>query len=148
MSQKKKGTVATLLPPSPATEHNQPVLNKVVTKLEPDSPEFVPEQQPGKHSVSLSANMPNKQPVNLPHRMTLKVDCGFTMTLPAGYRASITATADMAMKGLVVSNPASFVDGRVSVLVANVGKEIIPLQHGQKFAEMFVEPAYYFEWVQ
>lgn len=37
--------------------------------------------------------------------------------------------------------------GRVKVLVTNIGKELIVIDHGMKFARIHVEPVFTFEWL-
>jgi dUTPase len=148
MSKAPKGKVSTLIPKSPAEEYYNPDVRNVATKITADDPSFVPAYPPGGHAADLVANLPNQQPVSLAHRMTAKVDCGFSMELPPGFRAVLSGNEQLANRGLMVTNPSSFVQGRVYVLVTNVGKEIIPIEHGMKVAQMSVEPAYFFEWVK
>jgi dUTP pyrophosphatase len=73
------------------------------------------------------------------------------MQLPAGYKACISARSVLANKGLIVTNAPGQIDsdyrGRVKVVVTNVGKEIVVIEHGDRFAQMWVEPVYLFEWV-
>ena len=145
--KKKKVTVVSKLPPNPAQDYTQPTFHKVATQIEADDPMFVPEYSyAGATGVSLVANITESGGlVRLPHRGCYVVDCGFSMGLPAGYRAEVTASATWANKGLILAN--ADYQGRVKVAVLNAGKEIIVINHGDRFAQMTISPVYLFDWI-
>jgi dUTP pyrophosphatase len=117
---------------------------------------FIPQYQTeGSACVDLVANISPTWPegeVRLPHRGTIKIDCGFSMQLKPGYKANIRARSGLAAQGLIVSNGVGCVDhdyrGRIMVIVTNVGNvNPITIKHGQRIAQMEIEPVYRFEWV-
>lgn len=122
---------------------------KVPTKIKADDPSYIPVYQTdGSVCADLVANLP--APLALPYRTTEIVDCGFSMELPPGYKAVTCARSSLAKKGLIVTNAPGQIDtdyrGRVKVLVTNVGKEIITISHGDRFAQIALEPVYIFKW--
>ena len=153
----KTGTIRPLQPQSsPAMEYQEPVLHKVATKIVVDGPEFVPKYQTDLAACcDLVANIEpdaagNKR-VSMPHRATVVIDCGFSMELPSGYRALVSARSGWANKGLIVTNGPGVIDpdyrGRVMCIVTNVGKQIIVINHLDRIAQMAIEPIYTFSWV-
>lgn len=151
--QPKKAKVSAKLPPCPAQDYTQPSFHKVATKIVADDPMYVPGYQtPGSACVDLVANITEEGGVlRLPHRGCYVVDCGFSMELPAGYKAEISARSSWASKGLLVANAPGQVDtdyrGRVRVAVLNAGKEIIVINHGDRIAQMSIAPVYLFDWI-
>lgn len=149
--QAKKAVVVPKLPPSPAQDYFQPPLYKVATKIEADDPMFIPKYQEETASVNLIANMPDKGSTRLPLRGSCVVDCGFSMELPAGYKAEITPHRSRSSRGLIVTNAPGQIGngyrGRVEVLVLNAGNELIVINHGDCIAQMSVSPVYLFDWV-
>ena len=157
-SESKKGVVKVkaeaVLPPSAASDYDCPSILNVATKIVVDEDQFLPTYQTKESAcVELIANLEEdhagSKRVALPHRATVVIDCGFSMQLPAGYKACISARSILANKGLIVTNAPGQIDsdGRVKVVVTNVGKEIVVIEHGDRFAQMWVEPVYLFEWV-
>jgi len=152
---KPKGTCCSVAPTSSAKDWDHPLLHNVATKIVVDDPMFVPKYQTdGSACVDLVANIEEDVAGNkrlaLSHRSTVVVDCGFSMELPAGYKSVISVRSSMAKHGLIVTNGPGIIDsdyrGRVQVIVTNVGKEIVVIEHGDRFAQMSVEPVFTFEW--
>ena len=159
-SARKDGVVKVkaeaVLPPSAASDYDCPSILNVVTKIVVDDDQFLPTYQTeGSACVDLIANLEEDHAglkrVALSHRATVVIDCGFSMQLPVGYKACISARSSLANKGLIVTNGPGQIDsdyrGKVKVVVTNVGKEIVVIEHGDRFAQMWVEPVYLFEWV-
>ena len=153
---KKKATVSAVLPKSPLAEHNLPLLHKVATEIIVDDPMFIPEYCDSNTSVvnlvaNPSADASGAQRVALGHRCTVVIDCGFSMQLPDGYRAVIKSRSNLAERGLIVSDGPGVIDvgnnGRVTVTVTNVGKEIIVIEKGDLIAQMWIEPIFLFDWM-
>lgn len=150
----KKAKVTSKLPPCPAKQLEVPNLFKIKTKIVADDPMFVPKYQTaGSACVDLIANLKELERgiIQLPYRATVLVDCGFSMELPYGYKATVSARSGLAAKGLVVVNAPGQIDsdyrGRVKVILGNVGKEIIVINHGDRIAQMAIEPVYTFDWL-
>jgi dUTPase len=140
---KKKVEVSTILPRNPVCDYVQPVLHKIATEIVVDDSGFIPQYQDGSSAyVDLISSSPT---VKLAHRGIATIDCGFTMKLPSGYKAIITTNAELANKGLMVAT--GYYQGRVKVVVINQGREIIVINHGDRFAQMCLEPVYLFDWI-
>jgi len=147
-----KGACASL-PTSVAKDYTPVCAITVPVKIVADEG-FTPEYQTGGSvCVDLAACLPpdhtGQKQLTLPHRSGAVIDAGFSMELPKGYRASITARSGLASKGLMIANAPGIIDsdyrGRVRVSVINVGKEIIVIKHGDRIAQMAIEPVYLFD---
>ena len=149
--KKKKVKAVPVTTHSPAKDYYDPPLHKVITKIVVDDPIFIPQYQTeGSACVDLVANIPVGE-IRIPHRMTTRIDCGFAMQLKPGYKANIRARSGLACQGLIVTNGVGCIDadftGRVQVIVTNVGNvNPITIKHGQRVAQMEIEPVYLFEW--
>lgn len=132
-----------------AASYLNPNLYSVATKIVVDDLEFLPRYQTaGAACVDLKAYI--KEKITLPHRCTEVIDCGFSMQIPPGYKACVSARSGLASKGLIISNSPGQIDsdyrGRVKVIATNVGKEIIVIEPGFRIAQMWIEPVYTFDW--
>jgi hypothetical protein len=67
------------------------------------------------------------------------LDCGFTITLPAGYRCRVSSHASSFVLDTVDSK-------RFKVNLINLGEETI-LNDRQAIGRLWVEPVYFFEWI-
>lgn len=131
-------------------------MKKVLAKIVADDPMFVPKYQTdGSACCDLVANVPmnsnNVRQLTIVHRGTVLVDCGFSMEVPPGYKANIMARSGWATKGLIVTNGPGQIDSdyrnRIKVIVTNVGAQNpVVIQHGERIAQMSIEPVYMFEW--
>jgi len=87
----------------------------------------------------------------LPPRATVMIDCGFSMAIPPGFKACISARSGHAKAGLVIPNAPGQIDSdfrsRVVVLLTNVSRQLMIVEHGERFAQMWLEPVYRFGWV-
>lgn len=149
----KKATASPVAPKSSVKGYNKPLLHEIATKIVVDDKEFVPQYESAISSVvtvyaNLETNPAGQRRIQMPHRSTVTVDCGFSIDLPPGYKAVLKALPEFANRGLIVNEGGSVIDGesRVTVTVTNVGKEIIVLEHGKPVAQMYIEPVYRFSW--
>lgn len=111
---------------------------------------FIPQYQTEQAAaVDLIANIPGGS-VIMPYRSIEIIDCGFSMELPEGYKSLIGIRSGLASRGMVVVNAPGVIDsdyrGRIKVIAANIGKEVLVVKHGERFAQMRVEPVYTFAW--
>jgi dUTP pyrophosphatase len=123
---------------------SEPLLHKIATKLVADDSMFIPQYQKDSVSVNLIANIPEGK-IQIPHRGTAVIDCGISLELIPGYKAAISATREWAEIGLICS-PQFIANGRVKVIVNNIGRQVILIQHGVQIAQMVIEPVYLFNW--
>ena len=158
---KKKGTVSAVLPNpgSVAIQAMQRIAKQVKTKIVPDSDDFIPEYKTkGAACCDLRANIPTDEQGNRIVRLlpdsTLLVDCGFSMALPPGHEAQVRAKSGWASKGLIVTNATDEQEGgtidddyrlRVKVIVTNIGRNILTINHLDRIAQMAVRPVWYFD---
>ncbi len=83
-----------------------------------------------------------KREINLPYRNFVTLDCGFNLEVPENFKVEISATHNLANRGLVVTNATNM--SRVKVAIGNIGKEIIKIEHGDIIAKIYPVPVY--EW--
>lgn len=141
---KKKGMVMSVIQESSVKEYFEPPFQKVATEITADESQFIPEyNNRGGNSVVLKT----KNSCTMPHRATAQIDCGFSMNLKTGWKATVTILPIWAEKGLIITNSGVLESGRVGFYVTNVGKQIIVLQSEEEVAKMTIEPLYLFEWV-
>lgn len=97
-------------------------------------------------SCDLTANCPpdgNQQKMAvIPPRGNIVIDCGFTITVPDGYKAVVKLKDYARDKGLTETSNVFIGERRANVRVRNVGRDIFMIHHGDKFAEMCIEPIY------
>lgn len=88
----------------------------------------------------------------LSHRSSAKIDTGIKVAVPKGYKLCIAARSSLAEKGLVVTNAPGQIDsdyrGPIQVLVLNVGREIVEIKDGERFAQCWLEKVIKVKWEQ
>lgn len=120
-----------------------------------DDPDFVPTYASEEAAccdlvanIQPQAEMNGQCRINITSRNIALIDCGFSMSIPKGYKAEIMLRSGHAKKGYVILNSPGQLDsdyrGRVKVLLGNVGKEILTLDHKERFAQMCIVPVYRF----
>lgn len=125
-------------PATPAKNYSRPEICRVSVILEADEPSFAPSSTSDDGSATVFANLPSGG-LALPHGGSAVVDCGFSVTLPAGYRTRVTS----AVAGLSVD----VVDSkRFKLSVTNLGEETTLKDRGA-IAMLWVEPVYFFDWI-
>ena len=158
-SGKKKGTVTPVIPTPTAKAYTEKQSRRVSTPIVADSSEFIPEYKTkGAACCDLKASIPpdinGNRILRLMPGHTQLVDCGFSMALPAGYEAQIRAKSGWASKGIIVTNATDEQEGgtidddyrlRIKVILTNVGKQIININHMERVAQMAVKPVWYFD---
>lgn len=84
----------------------------------------------------------------LGHRKVAVIDCGFSMKIQNGYKANISMRSGKSKEGLIIANAPGRIDsdyvGRIRVIVANIGSHTISIKHGERIAQMEIEPVYKF----
>jgi dUTP pyrophosphatase len=132
-----------------------PGWNEVEVRILPDSEEFVPKYQTeGSADCDLVANVPKnsvgeKEVVILPGRCVM-IDCGFRMAVPPGWKAEASMRSGHAKALMIMPNSPAQLDsdfrGRPAILVANVGKNPMCIKDRDRFAQMWVAPAWRIKW--
>lgn len=135
----KKGTVSVI----PVKSLYNTKIPKAKLEIIPDEPLFgFPD---GEYvDFEAGAKTPDTK-ITIGHRNTAIIDCGLTVSIPSGYRLLAHPTPNNAQRGLLITHVDN-VDNRMRVIVTNVGKEIITLEHGEKFAIIHVEPICFVDW--
>jgi len=126
---------------------------KVKAKIVPVSDEHIPVYQTaGSACADLVAHVTGEvgNRVSLPSRRVTKIDTGIRVQVPEGYKLCVSARSGLASRGVIVTNAPGQVDsdyrGRVMVIVANCGNQIVNIENGQRFAQCWIEPVYKFDW--
>lgn len=71
----------------------------------------------------------------LGHRMIALIDCGISLEIPEDYQFVGFIKREFSQKGLVLmTNKVVDENGRVKIIVCNIGHESIEIKHGDKIA--------------
>ncbi len=125
----------------------------VKTDIVVDDPMFLPKYATdGSANVDLVANVPpdttGRKIATIPPGRCVMIDCGFSMAIPKGWKACVSARSGHAKAMMIVPNAPAQLDsdfrGRPLVLIANVGKNMMMVEHGERFAQMWIEPSWRF----
>lgn len=83
-------------------------------------------------------------------RTLIKINCGFSVAIPDGFKLCISLRSGLASQGLFVTNSPGQVDsdyrGEIQVIVANFSHSIITISDGERFAQCWLEPVYKPDW--
>lgn len=140
---KLKGKVTTKLPKKTV---NTLDIFEVCIDIFPDSNEFIPVVR-SDNGFDLFVNASNDVHGVARHTITSrtiqKIDCGFSVIIPKGYRLTIEAQPNYISKGLVIQSAVTGEDKqRVVIYAHNLGKEILVLNKGECFARMYLTNSY------
>ena len=148
-----KPIVTPKIPQSQANEYVKKIRQTFLTQIVADSPEFIPTYESnGAACCDLRANIPpnkdGQRTLYIGPMETVKVDVGFSMALPPGFEAQIRTRSGLGGRGLIVPNSPGTIDedyrGRMCVLLTNLNKEVWPINHLDRIAQMALKPVYYF----
>lgn len=94
--------------------------------------------------VDLQAALPDG-PLTLAPMDRLAVPTGLFMAMPEGVEAQIRPRSGLALKkGLTVANAPGTIDadyrGEIKVLLINLGREPVTIEHGMRIAQMIFSP--------
>lgn len=134
---------------SSAESYFSPNLYNIATKVEAAEEDLLPAyNEPNVADVRIIAPMSSRlvQEVLLISNMVLIVDTGITLKIPAGYRVCAAANLEYAKRGLFVSH-VLLENDRLKLIFNNIGVENpIVIPHKAFCAQIWIEPAYYFDW--
>lgn len=133
------------IPKSVVKGYYSPNVKKILTKIIPDDPIFVPKYDPEQTCADLLANIPDEE-LTLSGNQSSIVDCGFSMEVSKGYRARVQVHPIWANKGLFINTNSIEGPGRVKIFVINILNKPLVINHKDKIAQIFIEPIYFFNW--
>ena len=142
-TEDKKNNVNSKLPYCAAKDYYTPHINKIATKITPDSGEFIPIYSESS-KADIRANTYGKQ-IQINKNGYSIIDCGFSIEIPAGYKISICTTCELLKQGVFLRDMIDE-NKRIKVLVINNGNESFIIEHKDLIGQIFIEPIYYFEW--
>ncbi len=76
------------------------------------------------------------------HRNSSTIDCGFSAKVPEGYKLVLDLLPDLKDHGLEVYKNTIVGEGRVTLSVRNLGREIAVVNHRDRVAALRIEPIY------
>jgi hypothetical protein len=115
-------------------DYVRPEIRKVAADIHADDEFFLPRCSSSDGRAEVFANV--SESIELEHGAMAMVDCGFEMSLPAGYRISACGISERLFISLADTK-------RVKVSVFNSGSKCI-LQNRQPIAKIWIEPVYFF----
>jgi len=148
---KVKGKATPKSKKSPATNYSAPNLFLIATEVTPVEPVYMPVYvEPLVADVKVIVPYDStikSQTMRLNHRSTVVFDTGVNIKLPAGFKLNGAAKREWAVRGLFVPQAFLESDGRLKLVVVNIGVENpLVLTHQMSFAQIWLEPVYYFDW--
>lgn len=153
MATKPKGKATATIPTFDQTLAKAVDKRLIKTKIVLEDPDFLPKYEtPGAACCDLYANLPKdihgERKLAITPGSVLRISVGFKMQLPEGWEAQIRARSGLASRGLVVANGPGTIDDDyrddLNVIIANIGRHIIHIEHKQRIAQMALKPVYEF----
>lgn len=97
----------------------------------------------GAAGMDLRANL--EEPVNLLPLQRALIPTGLFIELPFGYEAQVRPRSGLAFKhGITCLNSPGTIDsdyrGELKVILINLSDEIFTIQHGERIAQMIIQP--------
>jgi dUTPase len=137
--------------PSSAKDYHLPYFNKISTKIDPDSNEFIPSYDSNSSEADLFANLDSKEKI-IGSLSSLVIDCGFNVEIPSGYKIKIASNEFLKNCGILADQ---FLDEscynnssiRIKVFLTNISKDPVTIKKNSKIARISIEPIYIFEWL-
>ena len=141
MPKKKKVIAKTAKSKSAVKEYMEPEISKVITKIIIQDSTLAPKSI-NNTCAEIYADIQQNH-IQIPHRSIIEIDCGFSIEIQSGYRLVVKLNNFLTLKGLIIPNsPHVVTEGRVKIIVCNIGREIIPINHGDSIGVITAEPIY------
>ncbi len=103
----------------------------------------------GSSGMDLRANL--QSPVKLEPMQRALIPTGLFIGLPLGYEAQVRPRSGLAIKhGITCLNSPGTIDsdyrGEIKIILVNLSDESFTIQHGERIAQMIVQPVFKAEW--
>jgi dUTP pyrophosphatase len=125
-------------------------LHSVTVKIINNSQNELPAYETiGSSGMDLRANL--QEPVKLEPMQRALIPTGLYVELPLGYEAQIRPRSGLAIKhGITCLNSPGTIDsdyrGEVKIILINLSNETFIIQHGERIAQMIIQPVTKAEW--
>ena len=125
-----------------------PLPVRIINRSANPLPEYA---TPGSSGMDLRANL--EQDLELQPMQRALVPTGISIELPEGYEAQVRPRSGMAVKqGITCLNTPGTIDadyrGEIKVILINLSGEQQSLHHGDRIAQLVVQPVEKVEWVE
>jgi hypothetical protein len=132
-TENPRAFVSSALPKSPAKGYVQTEVNKIALTMTADDDFFLPRcSSDGK--AEIFASLPGEK--RLGNGEVSVIDCGFEISIPAGYRLSVSSCVSGLFLSLLDAN-------RIKVSAFNASRECV-LHDRQHIGKIWIEPVYFF----
>ena len=132
---------------SAAADYYTPVLNKVVTEITAEDPDFLPKIGIDTIYANLMSN--SKKTVKIEPKGYETLDCGINLCIAGGYRVVAVLGNWLSRRGLFITSIETNGDRalrRLYVNVVNLGESSIEIEYKSVFAQMHLELVHLFDW--
>jgi dUTP pyrophosphatase len=125
-------------------------MQQVTIKIINDSSNDLPSYETvGSSGMDLRANL--QEPVKLDPLQRALISTGLFIELPLGYEAQVRPRSGLAIKhGVTCLNTPGTIDsdyrGEIKIILINLSNEPFVIQHGERIAQMVVQPVTKAEW--
>lgn len=97
---------------------------------------------------SLVGGLSTGNSVTLNHRTVMKFDMGVKIHVPDGFKLCVGLNDTLGNQGLVMTNsPQVNSLDSIQITVCNIGRDLVRITDGDKFAECWLEEIHQMEWV-
>lgn len=106
---------------------------------------------PGSAGWDVFASLPPDIYLEIPSGERIAVPTGLFLEIPHGYVVSLRPRSGLALKhGLTLPNSPATIDsdyrGELKIIMINLGKETVRINHGDRIAQLLLEKVEDFEW--
>ena len=125
-------------------------MQSVTIKIVNNSSNTLPHYQTiGSSGMDLRANL--EEPVKLQPLQRALIPTGLFIELPLGFEAQVRPRSGLAIKhGITCLNSPGTVDsdyrGELKIVLINLSNETFMIQHGERIAQMVIQPVVKAEW--
>ena len=139
----KKYNANSRLPSCVAKNYYVPSINKILTAIKPDDPDFIPVYFDDS-KADIKANIPEKE-LKINKGGHAIIDCGFYLEVPSGYKISVSTKINYLNNKVFVRDIIND-NNRIKILVINSDENVVTISHKDTIGQIYIEPIYFFEW--
>jgi dUTP pyrophosphatase len=113
----------------------------LIRRLRPDAivPQYMTE-----HAAGLDLHAALGEPMSIESGAIVAVGTGLAVAIEVGHEGQVRPRSGIARQGLTVANAPGTIDadyrGEVIVLLVNLGRERVKIEHGDRVAQLVIAP--------
>lgn len=144
---KNKSNVNAKLPGCSAKNYYNPSINKIISNIKFEDEFFVPKYS-DKSTADVHVCLENESSKYLFTNCPALIDCGFSVSVPSGYK--IVFALDAKFLSTLIVCGSNYIDSneetRFKINVLNISEKLLTLNNKDKIGKIWIEPVYLFDW--